>query len=94
MPGPDLYTKYRRLIEDLADESRSTQLSRAALRDLLKQFETEAGALKSAPANSVCDEIAGQLEQEALRCINKHRRDVLLTAVKGFDDMSFPIAKS
>ena len=94
MPGPDLYRKYRRLIEGVADEPRSTELSRAALRDLLKQFETEAGALNSSAANFVCDEIAGQLEQEALRSTSKHRRDVLLTAVKGFEDMSFPIAKS
>jgi hypothetical protein len=74
MPGPDLYRKYRRLIEGVADEPRSTELSRAALRDLLKQFETEAGALNSSAANFVCDEIAGQLEQEALRSTSKHHR--------------------
>lgn len=94
MPGPDLYRKYRRLIEDLADERRSTELSLAALRALLRQFEGEASALEAATANFVCDEIADQLEHEALRSTSQHRRDVLLAAVKGFEGMSFPVAKT
>lgn len=93
MPGPDLYRKYRRPIEDLADERRSMELSLAALRALLQQFESKAAALEAATANFVCDEIADQLEHEALRSTSKHRRDVLLAAVKGFEGMSFLIVK-
>ena len=93
MPGPDLYRKYRRLIEDLADERRSRELSLATLRALLQQFESEAAAFEAGTANFVCDEIADQLEHEALRSTSRHRRDVLLAAVKGFEGMSFPIAK-
>jgi hypothetical protein len=93
MSGPDLYSEYRRRIEGLADEGRSVELSLAALRKLLEQFESEAAALETARANFACDEIADQLEHEALRSTSKHRRDVLLAAVKGFEGMSFPIAK-
>ena len=93
MLGPDLYRKYRRLIEDLADERRSTELSLKTLRAVLQQFESEAAPLEAATANSACDEIADQLEHEALRSTSKHRRDLLLAAVKGFEGMSFPVAK-
>ena len=62
--------------------------------EALQQFESEAGALEPAAAGSVCDEIADQLEHEALRATSRHRRDVLLAAVKGFDGMSFAGAKT
>jgi hypothetical protein len=93
MPGPSLYSKYRRLIEGVADEGCSVEQSLPALRKLLQQFETEAATLGTARANFACNEIADQLEHEALRSTRKHRRDVLLAAVKGFDGMSFTIAK-
>jgi hypothetical protein len=91
MPGPNLYKKYRQLIEALANERRSGALG--SLRDLLQQFQGEAAALDVPTANFVCDELADQLEHEALRAISRHRRDVLLAAVKGFDGMSFAKAK-
>ena len=94
MHGPELYRKYRQLIEGLADERRSTELSLTALHALLQQFQSEAAALEPAEAGSVCDEIADQLEHEALRATSSHRRDVLLAAVKGFDGMLFGGAKT
>jgi hypothetical protein len=93
MPGSDLYRKYRRLIEELADERCSTGQSLTALRALPQQFETETAALEVSTTHFVCDEIADQLEHEALRSTSKHRRDVLLAAVKGFDGMALPRAK-
>jgi hypothetical protein len=92
MHGSQLYRKYRQLIEGLADERRSTELSLTALHALLQQFQSEAAALEPGAAGFVCDEIADQLEHEALRATSRHRRDVLLAAVKGFD--SFAGAKT
>lgn len=94
MHGPELYRKYRRLIVDLANERRSSEFSLPTLHALLQQFEREAAALKPATANFVCDEIADQLEHEALRSTSRHRQDVLLAAVKGFDGMAFARAKA
>jgi len=37
----------------------------------------------------LCNELAEQLEREALRSTSTHRRDVLLAAVKAFDGMTF-----
>ena len=90
MHGPDLYRKYRQRIEELADEACPTQLSLTTLRGILQEFEREAAALKPDTALFTCDEIADQLEHEALRSTNTHRRDVLMAAVKGFDCMIFP----
>jgi len=89
MNGPELYREYRRLIEKLADERRPSEVSLTALRALLQQFQGTAAALGASNAASLCDELADQLEHEALRSTSKHRRDVLLAAVKAFDGMTF-----
>ena len=94
MHGPDLYRKYRQRIEELADEACPTQLSLTTLRALLREFEREAATLGPSAAGFVCDELSRQLEHEALRATSRHRRDVLLSAVKGFDAMSFAGAKT
>ena len=70
MHDTELYRKYRQFIEGLADERRSTELSLTTLHALLRQFESEAGALEPAAAGFVRDEIADQLEHEALRAIS------------------------
>jgi hypothetical protein len=89
----ELYRKYRRLIQELADERRSVELSLTALRALLQEFQRNAAEFGSATAGFVCDELADQLEHEALRSTAKHRRDVLLAAAKAFDAMTFPNSK-
>lgn len=94
MPERELYRKYRRRIEELADERCSAELSLEALRALLHEFERNAAKLGSATAGFVCDELAKQLEHEALGSVAKHRRDVLLAAVKAFDGMTFPSSKT
>jgi hypothetical protein len=94
MPELGLYRKYRPLIEQLANERRSAELSLGALRALLQEFQVNAAALGPTAAGVACDELAGQLEHEALRSTVKHRRDVLLAAVKAFEVMSFPSSKA
>jgi hypothetical protein len=93
MQDRKLYGKFRRLIEETADERNLTALSLTVLRSLLQQFEREAATLEAPTANFVCEEIADQLEHEALRSTSRHRRDILLAAVKGFDGMAFPRRK-
>ena len=90
MSDRELYRKYRQLIKELANERRSAELSLIALRALLQEFQHNAATLGSRTAGRVCDELADQLEHEALRSIVKHRRDVLFAAVKAFDNMTFP----
>jgi hypothetical protein len=41
----------------------------------------------------VCDELADQLEHEAMRSTRKYRRDIFSAAVKALDDMIFPKPK-
>jgi hypothetical protein len=93
MHGRELYGKYRRLIEKLADERRCSEVSLTALRALLQEFQDTAASLGLSSAAFVCDELADQLEHEALRSTGKHRRDVLLAAVKALDGMTFPKSK-
>jgi hypothetical protein len=93
MNGPELYRDYRRLIEKLADERRPPEVSLTALRALLREFQDTAAVLGPSAVAFVCDELADQLEHEALRSTGKHRRDVLLAAVKTFDAMTFPKSK-
>jgi hypothetical protein len=88
MPSLDLYRKYRELIEAVANEACPTQRSLTTLRGVLQEFEHEAAAMTTGQAHFVCDEIANQLEHEALHSTSEHRRKILQAAVKGFDDMS------
>jgi hypothetical protein len=94
MTDRELYRKYRGLIEAIADERRPAELSLRVLRDLLQQFQDHAAALAPTAAGFVCDELADQLEHEALRSMVKHRRDVLSAAVKAFDSMTFSSSKT
>ena len=73
----ELYRKYRGLIVALADERRSADLSLAALHALLQEFQETAATLESAAVDFVCDELADQLEHEAIRSTRKHRQNVL-----------------
>ena len=83
-----MYRKYRQRIEELANEACPTPLSLTTLRGVLREFEGEAAALTPSVARFVCDEIANQLEHEALHSTTQHRRDILLAAVKGLDAMA------
>jgi hypothetical protein len=94
MADRELYRKYRGLIEAIADERRPSELSLRVLRDLLQEFQRDAAALAPTAAGFVCDELADQLEHEALRSMVKHRRDVLSAAVKAFDSMTFSSSKT
>ena len=89
----ELYRKYRRLIIELADERRCGPLSLTALHLLPQEFQDTAAAVEPATADFVCDELADQLEHEAMRSTRKYRRDIFSAAVKALDDMIFPKPK-
>jgi hypothetical protein len=89
MHGPELYRKYRALIEKLADERRPAEVSLTALHTLLQEFQELAAALGPSSAEFLCDELGEQLDHEALGSTRKHRQDVSLAAVKAFDGMAF-----
>jgi hypothetical protein len=82
MHDPELYRKYRQLIEGLADERRSTELSLTTLHALLQQFESEAGALEPAAAGFVSDEIA-DCGRQGLRRHVIRRGENLTQSVRG-----------
>ena len=88
MQTHELYKKYRQLIENLANKPSPREIWLKSLHSLQQQFEREATALQPGSASLLCEELSDQLEHEALRSTGKHRRDVLLAAVKGFDEMS------
>jgi hypothetical protein len=93
MPGRELYRRYRRRIEELADEQCCAEVSLTALHALLQDFQHNAAALGSSAAGFVRDELADQLEHESLCATRKRRRDVLIAAVKAFDSMTFSESK-
>ncbi len=93
MHGPELYRKYRCLIVALANKRRSAEHSLTALHSVLHEFQLTAAAIEPATADFVCDELADQLEHEAIRSTGKHRRDILFAAVKALDSMSLPKSK-
>ena len=91
MQEHELYKKYRQLIEELANRPHSRNRWLTDLQTLLQRFASEANMLEPGSAHLLCEEIADQLEQEALSATTTHCRNVLLGAVKGFDAMSFPL---
>ena len=84
-----LYKKYRQLIEELANRRDLRDRWLTDLHTLLQRFASEATMLEPGSAHLLCEELADQLEQEALYATTTLGRNVLLGAVKGFDAMSF-----
>jgi hypothetical protein len=58
------------------------------LGEILRQFEHEASSLGVVSARSLCEELCDQLEHEALHTTSKHRRDVLMSTVKGLEEIA------
>ena len=88
MRGRELYGKYHRLIDEF---SRKSYISgwQQELWDLLDRFESEMRTLAPASGRLLCEELCTQLDGEALRATNEHRRDVLVGAAKCLELMSF-----
>jgi hypothetical protein len=88
MRARELFSNYRQRVEAVAAEQRSLPARSAALNEILRQFEHEASALGTASARLLCEELCDQLEHEALTTTSKYRRDVLMRAIKGLEEIS------
>jgi hypothetical protein len=85
MRGRQLYGRYRRRIEILADSTKPSNVWRAELQGILREFQGEVAAEGPKTAHLICEELCDQLEREAWCSVNPHRRDVLISAVKNLE---------
>jgi hypothetical protein len=88
MRARELFSEYRQRIETLAAQSGARRAWQTDLNELLRLFEREATTLGPASTRLLCDELCGQLEHEALHTASQHRRDVLMRAIKGLEEIS------
>lgn len=82
MQSRELYQRYHRLILELAQEGQSCSGSLESLRELLRQFESEAVDIAPNSVRLLREQLSEQLEHAALCSARPDRRYVLLAAVK------------
>ena len=88
MRARELFSHYRQRVEAMAAEQAPLRVWPRDLGEILRQFEQEVSSLGVASARSLCEELCDQLEHEALHTTSKHRRDVLMRAVKGLEEIA------
>jgi len=88
MRARELFSHYRQRVEAMAAEQAPLPVWPRDLGEILRQFEQEVSPLGVASARSLCEELCDQLEHEALHTTSKHRRDVLMRAVKGLEEIA------
>jgi hypothetical protein len=88
MRARELFSHYRQRVEAMAAEQAPLPVWPTDLGEILRQFEHEASSLGVASARSLCEELCDQLEHEALHTTSKHRRDVLMSTVKGLEEIA------
>jgi hypothetical protein len=88
MRARELFSHYRQRVEAMAAEQAPLPVWPRDLGEILRQFEQEVSSLGVASARSLCEELCDQLEHEALHTTSKHRRDVLMRAVKGLEEIA------
>jgi hypothetical protein len=80
--GRELYRRYHRLIDDLAQSAEAGADWRAELSAQIERFEADADALDSASARVLREELCEQLEHEALHSTRDLAREILIAALK------------
>jgi hypothetical protein len=88
MRARELFSHYRQRVEAMAAEQAPLPVWPTDLGEILRQFEHEASSLGVVSARSLCEELCDQLEHEALHTTSKHRRDVLMSTVKGLEEIA------
>jgi len=78
----DLFGRYLRLIRDLARLASADDTHEADLRQLLRWLDDDCRNLAVAGAQWFRCELSTQIEQEALRYSNPHKRGVFLAVLK------------
>ena len=82
MGAQELYGRFRKRIEDLANSAQPRDQCLAELRDVLERFDGEIADLDSASAQWLREELCQQFELEVLHATRRQRRDVLAAALK------------
>ena len=89
MPARELYGRYRQLVEQLANQAPpSPRTWQTELQHIVSQFQAETEVLTPSRTELLCWELIEQFEEEALRAVKLHRRDVLSAAVKAFENVA------
>jgi hypothetical protein len=88
MRARELFSHYRQRVEAMAAGQAPLPVWPTDLGEILRQFEHEASSLGVVSARSLCEELCDQLEHEALHTTSKHRRDVLMSTVKGLEEIA------
>ena len=80
-----LYGHYHGRILRLARVSRPDGAWKAKLREILAEFDDDCRRLPALGRRVLCNELAGQIEQEALQFSDPDKRAVLTLALKHLD---------
>ena len=89
VPARELYGRYRQLVEQLANQPPPSLAAwQAELQHIVSQFQAEAEVLTPSRTELLCWELIEQFEEEALRAVKLHRRDVLWAAVKAVENVA------
>jgi hypothetical protein len=81
----ELYGRYHGRILQLARQSTSDGAWKAKLREILAEFDDDRRHLSMSVDRLLREELASQIEQEALRFSDPTKRAVLAIALKHFD---------
>jgi hypothetical protein len=82
----ELYGRYHGRILQLATQSTEDGAWKAKLREILAEFDDDCRELSASDSQSLCYELASQIEHEVLRFSDPTKRAVLAIALKHFDD--------
>jgi hypothetical protein len=82
MRSREMHDHYRRLIEELSNNSGMGEKWFDELKAIAHQFELDAEHLARSSARRLCDELCDQFEQEAYVTESESRRRVLMAATK------------
>jgi hypothetical protein len=84
----ELYERYYRLILGVARRAQPCSSSLERLRNLLRQFESEAAGIAPNSAALLREQLSEQLEHAALCSTHTHQRHVLFAAVKRLEQIA------
>ena len=82
MRGREIFSRYRRLVEELSNKNAANEAWSKELRDVMRQLRVDSTKLTGSGPAFLYDELSDQFEQEAYLTDNAYRRKVLLAATK------------
>jgi len=82
METTELFGRYHRRIRQLASHRADRSVLRAEIAEVMERLNEECRRLSPASSRRLRDELASQLEEEALHCTDASMKAVLVIAVK------------